>query len=149
MPLHFRFKLGCVRVKYRVDPLRIEEMIDHVDIARAKLVTPCRIFTKTAENIHIRNGTVLRGYAFNLKIAGQNVARGVAAAAGIIRYVIERERDPFRYLDNPLIMKPGAQEPRQPRGVLGGILPPSDQKAPKDSGMNPLSGLKKIFSDLF
>ena len=72
-----------------------------------------------------------------------------SAAAGIIRYVIERERDPFRYLDNPLIMKPGAQEPRQPRGVLGGILPPSDQKAPKDSGMNPLSGLKKIFSDLF
>ena len=33
-----------------------------------------------------------------------------SSAAGIIRYILEKERDPFRYLDNPAIIKSAADD---------------------------------------
>lgn len=72
-----------------------------------------------------------------------------SSAAGIIRYVLERERDPFRYLDNPLITKS-----EQSRSSQSTYIPPSpgvpiSNKEKETSSFNPIDALKKLFGDLF
>lgn len=74
-----------------------------------------------------------------------------SSAAGIIRYIVERERDPFRYLDNPLIH--GVSVDNTGRSS---IVPETRVRIKLDennkasgSGFNPLEGLKNAFKDLF
>jgi cell division protein FtsA len=74
-----------------------------------------------------------------------------SAAAGIIRYITERERDPFRYLDNPLIHGASADNSGRPS-----IVPETRVRIKLDennkasgSGFNPIEGLKNAFKDLF
>jgi cell division protein FtsA len=74
-----------------------------------------------------------------------------SAAAGIIRYISERERDPFRYLDNPLIRGVSGEDAGRPS-----IVPETRVRIKLDennkasgSGFNPLEGLKNAFKDLF
>ena len=74
-----------------------------------------------------------------------------SAAAGIIRYIAERERDPFRYLDNPLIRGVSGEDAGRPS-----IVPDTRVRIRLDennkasgSGFNPLEGLKNAFKDLF
>ncbi len=74
-----------------------------------------------------------------------------AAAAGIIRYIAERERDPFRYLDNPLIRGVSADDGGRPS-----IVPETRVRIRLDEnnkvsgpGFNPLEGIKNAFKDLF
>lgn len=74
-----------------------------------------------------------------------------SAAAGIIRYMVEKEKDPFRYLDNPLMMA-GRQDDDQRRE----IVPPTkvrikinDDNRAAGLGFKPFEGLKNAFKDLF
>ncbi len=74
-----------------------------------------------------------------------------AAAAGIIRYIAERDRDPFRYLDNPAIRGAHAED-----GGRQLIVPENKIRIKLDEnnrasgpGFNPLEGLKNAFKDLF
>jgi cell division protein FtsA len=74
-----------------------------------------------------------------------------AAAAGIIRYIAERERDPFRYLDNPLIRGISSDDGGKPS-----IVPETRVRIRLDennkvsgTGFNPLEGIKNAFKDLF
>lgn len=74
-----------------------------------------------------------------------------SAAAGIIRYIGERARDPFRYLDNPLIHGVSAENAGRPS-----IVPETRVRIKLDennkasgSGFNPIEGLKNAFKDLF
>lgn len=71
-----------------------------------------------------------------------------ASAAGIIKYILERERDPFRYLDNPMITK-NEQPKSAPSYVppLSGITLGGKEK--EGPGFNPVDALKKLFGDLF
>lgn len=73
-----------------------------------------------------------------------------SSAAGIIRYIIEREKDPFRYLDNPLIMKPGNDiiGSRQQLVPERGISVQTKERM-SGGGFDPFGGLKRIFRDLF
>lgn len=73
-----------------------------------------------------------------------------SSAAGIIRYIIERERDPFRYLDNLLIMKNGNDAVGARQSIIPdrGIPIQTKDKIP-GSGFDPFGSLKKIFRDLF
>lgn len=70
-----------------------------------------------------------------------------ASAAGIIKYILERERDPFRYLDNPMIGKP---EPKSSAPFAPPVTP-QILGGGKDGGQgfNPVESIKKIFGDLF
>lgn len=70
-----------------------------------------------------------------------------SSAAGIIKYILARERDPFRYLDNPSIGKPDFQKPQV-------ILPSNDGKPISDGkgggdGFKPLQSFINAFKDLF
>ena len=72
-----------------------------------------------------------------------------SSAAGIIKYILERERDPFRYLDNPSVIKGGdkarpvqpAQEPFYP-----GTQP---QKGSDGQSFDLFGAVRKIFKDIF
>ena len=77
-----------------------------------------------------------------------------SSAAGIIRYILERERDPFRYLDNSHSIK------NIPENTAGRTLVPeplikigSNKKALGDKSegdsFDIIQGIKKIFSELF
>ena len=71
-----------------------------------------------------------------------------SSAAGIIKYILERERDPFRYLDNPTIGKT-----EQLKSTVS-YAPPSEgipigQKDKDGPGFNPVDAVKKLFGDLF
>ena len=71
-----------------------------------------------------------------------------SSAAGIIKYMLEKERDPFRYLDNPLIMKSmsdGYVRQTAPEKVIS--IPGSDKKS--GGGFDPFGGLKKLINELF
>lgn len=71
-----------------------------------------------------------------------------SSAAGIIRYMLEKERDPFRYLDNPMIMKSmsdGYLRQSPPEKVIS--IPNGDKK--QGSSFDPLGGLKKLINELF
>lgn len=74
-----------------------------------------------------------------------------AAAAGIIRYIAEKERDQYRYIDNPAVI--GREENDPPRPP---IVPQTKVRIKLDennkmtgSGFNPFEGLKNAFKDLF
>ncbi|NLX75102.1 MAG: cell division protein FtsA [Synergistaceae bacterium] len=77
-----------------------------------------------------------------------------SSAAGIIRYILERERDPFKYLDNSLSIK------NIPENMDGRTLVPEplikirNNKKPlgdKREGdlFDLIQGIKKMFSELF
>lgn len=69
-----------------------------------------------------------------------------SSAAGIIRYIADKERDPYRYLDNPAVM--GKTDDERPP-----IVPPTKVRIRLDEdnreGFNPLEGLKNAFKELF
>lgn len=75
------------------------------------------------------------------------------SASGIIRYVIEKERDTFRYIENPQIfgVKSGMEKrllftPRSLDGRQAG----ADNTSPgQKSRFNPLKGIKDALKDLF
>lgn len=73
-----------------------------------------------------------------------------SSAAGIIKYILTRERDPFRYLDNPSIGVGKAEAPK-----MQAYVPPvgdgqqAGQKEKKDGGFNPLKSIGDMFKDLF
>ena len=73
-----------------------------------------------------------------------------SAAAGIIRYITERERDPFRYLDNPLVHAVSPGKAGKPSSIVPekGVRIKLDENN-KASGFNPIEGLKNAFKDLF
>lgn len=72
-----------------------------------------------------------------------------SSAAGIIRYILEKERDPFRYLDNPSIVKPSVEQT-----VRTGIVPDTliKIKKTKDGGggtsFDPIGKLGEFFKEL-
>ncbi|MDO5116414.1 MAG: cell division protein FtsA [Synergistaceae bacterium] len=72
-----------------------------------------------------------------------------ASASGIIKYILARERDPFRYLDNPLIGK--AEPPRQQNYIppSGGVPISGKENGNEGGGFDPIGSLKNIFKDLF
>jgi cell division protein FtsA len=69
------------------------------------------------------------------------------AASGIIKYMTEKERDPFRYLEPQLTMGGGTREKRSL------LTPKSDTSKGDDkkqrSGSNFLEGIGKVLRDLF
>ncbi|MDO4987536.1 MAG: cell division protein FtsA [Synergistes sp.] len=72
-----------------------------------------------------------------------------SAAAGIIRYITERERDPFRYLDNPSILK---NERTRRSAPVPDFLTKNDNEGPKNEASAPRDILGKIlapFKELF
>ncbi|MDL2298785.1 cell division protein FtsA [Synergistaceae bacterium OttesenSCG-928-D05] len=72
------------------------------------------------------------------------------AASGIIRYVLEKERDPFRYLENPQVIDMKDREPHT-------LVPPLEKTPVKDGkeppkerpGFNPFKSIGDVFKDLF
>lgn len=77
-----------------------------------------------------------------------------SSAAGIIRYILERERDPFRYLDNSQVLK------NAPENLSGRNLVPeplikigSNKKAASDKNegdsLDIVQAFKRIFKELF
>ena len=74
-----------------------------------------------------------------------------SAAAGIIRYMVEKEKDPFRYLDNPIMMS-GRSEEEQRRDILPQTkvrIKINEDNKIAGLGFKPLEGLKNAFKDLF
>ena len=74
-----------------------------------------------------------------------------SSAAGIIKYVLARERDRYRYLDNPIIGSRQEQHKSQPSfipPVLSQPLPGSTRES-KGPSLNVVDVVKKIFGDLF
>ena len=73
-----------------------------------------------------------------------------SSAAGIIKYILTRERDPFRYLDNPAIGGGKAEAPKvQVYAPPVGDNPQSGSKEKKEGGFNPLKSIGDMFKDLF
>lgn len=73
------------------------------------------------------------------------------AASGIIRYAVEKERDPFRYIENPIavVARGGADALRQ-QPYTDGRAQASDKLASGHrAGSNPLKGIANAFKDLF
>ncbi len=74
-----------------------------------------------------------------------------SAASGIIRYMVEKERDPFRYIESPLSVLKGKSGPvaaseRTPR------VPPSGRPSPDDKPPNKegfMESLVRTFKELF
>ncbi|MEG1603613.1 MAG: cell division protein FtsA [Cloacibacillus sp.] len=71
-----------------------------------------------------------------------------ASAAGIIKYILERERDPFRYLDNPMIGK-NEQPKSSPVYVPPLSGTPMSGKEKDGPSFSPVDAFKKLFGDLF
>ena len=71
-----------------------------------------------------------------------------ASASGIIKYILERERDPFRYLDNMVFGK-SDQLKSAPVYVPPSAGVPIGQKEKDGPGFNPVDVVKKLFGDLF
>ena len=73
-----------------------------------------------------------------------------SSAAGIIKYILTRERDPFRYLDNPAIGGGKAEAPKmQVYAPPVGEGSQAGQKEKKEGGFNPLKSIGDMFKDLF
>ena len=73
-----------------------------------------------------------------------------SSAAGIIKYILTRERDPFRYLDNPAIGGGKAEAPKmQVYAPPVGEGSQTGPKEKKEGGFNPLKSIGDMFKDLF
>ena len=72
-----------------------------------------------------------------------------SSAAGIIRYILDQERDEFRYIDNPLIMNNSSRSEQVQAKQPGGGLNLPGLKDFKSSGANPFGAIKDLFKDLF
>lgn len=73
------------------------------------------------------------------------------AASGIIRYAIEKERDPFRYIENPVAedMRGVADTHRQ-QPFAEGRAPAADRLTPgHKTGSGPFKSIKDAIKDLF
>lgn len=73
------------------------------------------------------------------------------AASGIIRYAVEKERDPLRYIENPIaaVARGGVDTARQ-QPLTDGRAQASDKLASgQRTGSNPLKGIANAFKDLF
>ena len=68
-----------------------------------------------------------------------------SAASGIIRYAIEKERDPFRYIENPL--PPGAKGGE--KRAQSAYNQDQGHRTGQKEGFNPLRGITNAFKDLF
>ncbi|MBQ9882389.1 MAG: cell division protein FtsA [Synergistes sp.] len=73
-----------------------------------------------------------------------------ASAAGIIKYILDRERDPFRYLDNPSIIKGDKSKPAlpKPEPVFRLNTQPGKDKEETQRG-DVFDSLKRVFKDIF
>lgn len=72
-----------------------------------------------------------------------------SSAAGIIKYILERERDPFRYLDNPSVIK-GGDKARPVQPVQEPFYPGTQpQKGSDGQGFDLFGAVRKIFKDIF
>ena len=73
-----------------------------------------------------------------------------SSAPGKIKYILTRERDPFRYLDNPAIGGGKAEAPKmQVYAPPVGEGSQAGQKEKKEGGFNPLKSIGDMFKDLF
>lgn len=73
-----------------------------------------------------------------------------AAVAGIIRYATEKERDPLRYIENPLAADGKSDWRSQPYpGDTRGSVAGDKANQRRKSGFNPIKGITDAFKDLF
>ena len=71
-----------------------------------------------------------------------------ASAAGIIKYILDRERDPFRYLDNPSVIKTDRSKPLpKPEPVFIQDRQPGKSRDDSHGGM--FDTVKNAIKDLF
>lgn len=76
-----------------------------------------------------------------------------SSAAGIIRYIIEKERDPFRYLENPMITKNGSENIKgrtlipEPLIKIGSKKSSGEKK--EGNSFDIFQGIKNLFKELF
>ncbi|MCF0247790.1 MAG: cell division protein FtsA, partial [Synergistes sp.] len=72
-----------------------------------------------------------------------------SSAAGIIKYILSLERDPYRYLENPSVTKSESQRSVSSRPAQDSAKPIQ----PKGSGESQIGGIfdsiKNTFRDLF
>lgn len=73
------------------------------------------------------------------------------AACGIIRYVIEKERDPLRYIENPVAAEMrGAADAHRQQPFAEGRAPAADKLASgHKAGASPFRSIKEALKDLF